>query len=157
MQDYIFSVISFSAIGTVALGLLPLGGEALKKAFTLLLSLIMILVIGEPLISFIKSYDGSFLNDLSSTTEASSYEAVWLETLGNITKKDADAAVLRLLSDEYSLKEDEIEVDCTLKKEENAFSLECVSVILWGKGRLVNPGRAESFLSEKLGCKCTVK
>ena len=155
MQEYIFSVISFSAIGTVALGLLPLGNEALKKAFTLLLSLIMILVIGEPLISFIKNYDGSLLNNMAST-EPSAYEAVWLETLGDITKKDAEDAVLRLISDEYSLKVDEIEVDCTLKEEENFFSLDCVSVILSGKGMLINPGRVESFLSEKLGCKCTV-
>ncbi len=156
MEDYIFSVISFSAIGTVALGLLPLGDDILRKAFTLLLSLIMILVIGEPLISFIKNYDDSFLKNIS-ITEASPYDAVWLETLGNITKKEADVAVLRLISDEYSIEEDEIEVDCTLKKEGDGFALEEVRVILSGKGRLINPGRVESFLNEKLRCKCRVK
>ncbi len=156
MQDYIFSVISFSAIGTVALGLLPLGDDALKKAFSLLLSLIMILVIGDPLISFIKSYDGSFLESIS-VAETSSYEEVWLEALGDLTKKDADAAVLRLIAAEFSLNEDEIKVDCLLKKTENSFALDDVDVILSGKGKLINPRRVESFLNEKLGCKCRVK
>lgn len=156
MRNYIFSVISFSAIGTVALGLLPLEEGVLKKAFMLVLSLIMILVIGEPVLSFIKTYDDSFFDDISSIEE-NTYEATWLETLGDITKKEADDAVLRLISEEYSLKKDEIKVDCSLKKEENAFSLESVTVILSGKGAFINPRRVESFLNENLGCSCTVK
>ena len=156
MKDYIFSVISFSAIGTVALGLFPIGDGALKKVFLLLLSLIMVLIIGGPLISFIKNYDDFALDKISST-EVFSYDEVWHETLVNITKKEADAAVLHLISEKYSLKEDEIKVDCTLKEDGGAVALEDVKVILSGKGLLVNPERVESFLNEKLGCECTVK
>lgn len=156
MQDYIFSVISFSAVGTVALGLLPLGGEALKKAFTLLLSVIMILIVGEPILSFIKSYDGELNYDLSGT-EYSSYEEVWLETLENITQNDADDAVFRLISEKYFLEEDAVSVECTLKREGDTFSLEKVNVSLSGKGNFINPGRIEYFLNEKLGCECIVK
>ena len=156
MQDYIFSVISFSAVGTVALGLLPLGGEALKKAFTLLLSVIMILIVGEPILSFIKSYDGELNYDLSGT-EYSSYEEVWLETLENITQNDADDAVFRLISEKYSLGEDEVSVECILKREGDTFSFEKVNVSLSGKGNFINPGRIENFLNEKLGCECIVK
>ncbi len=156
MKDYIFSIISFSALGTVALGLLPAGEGVLKKTFVLLLSLIMILVIEAPLVSSMKKYDASFFSELINT-ETYSYEEVWLKNLGNLTKNEADAAVLLLISNEYSLSENEIEVDCTLKQEENAFSLLKVNVFLSGKGMLVNPSRVESFLENKLCCECTVK
>ncbi len=156
MKDYIFSIISFSALGTASLGLLPVGEGVIKKAFTLLLSLIMILVIGAPLVSFVKKYDNSAFSEILSI-ETYSYEDAWLETLGDITKKEADEAIVRLVSDEYSLDEDEIRVDCTLKKAENAFSLDSVEVFLSGKGLLINPGRVESFLNKKLGCGCKVR
>lgn len=156
MKDYIFSVISFAAFATASLGILPCGEGVLKKTFLLLLSLIMILVIGSPLVSMVKDLDISLFSDMVSM-EAASYEAVWLETLETLTENEVEAAVLRLVSDEYSLDKNDITVDCILKKEENSFSLEKVEILLSGKGRFVNPSRVESFIYEKLNCECKVR
>lgn len=158
MKEYILSVITVAALGCIANGICPEGeGQGLKKSVLFIMSLLLIVTVGKPIISFVSAFDGDELSDIVFSSEGLGYNEVWSDTVKNITATEAEKAVTELISEQFGLEEDCFSVRCGISEKENAYAIECVNVELFGAGMFTNPRKIELFLSKYLGCECDVR
>lgn len=157
MREYILSVISVAALGCVALGVCPEGeGQGIKKTVSLIMSLLLILSVGSPLMGLIESFNIEEAKN-SLFPSAYDYEEAWLGTFMSITEEEVRLAVCDILTSEFGLEEDDFSVCCVLEEYEDSFKVKSITVRMRGKGLLKNPRGIEAHLTELLGCDCSVK
>ncbi|MBQ8208227.1 MAG: stage III sporulation protein AF [Clostridia bacterium] len=159
MKGYILSVIAVAALGSIASGICPDGeGQGLKKAVSLIMSLLLITAVGKPIISLVGAFDFSSDEIIDRLTESqkASYEDIWQSTFSDITEENSENAVTELLMEEFDLEKEDFSVNCELISENDAFKIKKITVELSGGGIFKNPRRIEKLLSEKIGCECIV-
>ncbi|MBE6538217.1 MAG: hypothetical protein E7671_01970 [Ruminococcaceae bacterium] len=159
MRDYILSVISVAFCGALVNAIAPWGeGKKLKKALSLIVSLLLIVSVAKPIISFVNSADGYDIGALASGIYSSkeNYDKYWQKTLVEVTDESARTYVYELMLSEFGLSDDDFSLECKISQGGDVISLDSIKITLRSTGIFVNPRRIESFIGEKFGCECEV-
>lgn len=160
MRGYVLSVISVAFCGCIARNILPDGdGKNIKKAFSLIVTLLLILSVARPVMTFINSADGYDVQKAASgiySSSAENYDKRWQETLAEVTSESLKGYISELLLTEFGLSDDNILTECSIVHEGDEINVGSIEITLIGKGMLINPRKIEALIEEKLGIECNV-
>ena len=159
MRNYVLSVITVAFCGCIAKMFLPEGEEkSIKKAFSLIVSLLLIVSVAKPAISFMNSADSYDIGKAVSGAYASSvenYSAKWQETLGEVTSDGLKDYISELLTENFGLSEENFLLECNAIHKGDEIKVEKIEITLIGAGVFTNPRKIESYV-EGLGFECNV-
>lgn len=157
MREYILSVIAVAALGSIAVGICPGGeGQGIKRTVSLIMSLLLILSVGKPLLGLTDAFDMEKFKE-KFTYSGDSYEEAWHSTIVGVTEAGVRSAVSDALINGIGLGEDDFSVTCELSELGDVLELKSITVELFGGGLLKNPRSIEAELTDVFMCECTVK
>lgn len=165
MADYVYSFI-LTAVAAVLVELLAPTGEGgrLGGGVRLVAALCMLVMLIQPLqegITLLRSIadgtpDFSWAGDISA--DESDYEHILQEELSGLGRGEVTAWVTDALADRFGIPKDNHTVTVTMGAAEGEAMpvVAHVTILLHGSSVFENPHQIEDYITDKLGCPCTV-
>ncbi|MBQ9079790.1 MAG: stage III sporulation protein AF [Clostridia bacterium] len=161
MREYLMNVIGASLLVGVISILAPEGeGGGLRRYVSFIGALCVLALLISPLgelISYLGGLSEDSFDALTGESEArENYENRYNEYLLSLGKENVAVGVIQLLEERFDIPSDECHVKVSAEERDGELYIENVTVILSGKSLFRNPYEIEKYISELLGCECTV-
>ena len=153
MKNYVISAVYVAVFAGIVLLLAPKGkGGSMERHIKLLVSLAFISVMIQPAVSFFKSIE---IPDFNIETVSYAYEEKLYENLLTLEKSELEKGLKTLISQSFSINEENVDVTVTVILEEDHPKTEKVFVRLSGAAIFCNTNDIEDYVSGLLNCQCT--
>ena len=153
MKNYIISAVYVAVFAGIVLLLAPKGkGGSMERHIKLLVSLAFISVMIQPAVSFFRSIE---IPDFNIETVSYAYEEELYENLINLEKSELEKGLKTLISKNFSINEENVDVTVTVILQDDKPKTEKVYVKVSGTAILCNTNDIENYISGLLNCKCT--
>ncbi len=159
MKNYIVTLIGVALICGIVGALSPEGkGGSLKKHVNLVMSLCVLCILISPLGSVISSLgdieifgDGGFDDNIDSE-----YEEIYKNNLGKYTSESIAEESEKMLCDNFSLDEEDIEIRVTVEIFEESFNVTRAELIIYPSAIAKDPRKMKEFLENLINCECEI-
>ena len=152
MKNTLIALIFAVLAASLAEMLAPEGGT--KRYFRFLVSLLVLLLLGEPLWQSFSKSSFSFDDLLPHEEAAVDFEAMFEQTADAAGREELRRGIARLLEEQFGIGEGECEIKLSFDGD-GMPSL--VSVRLYGGALLKNPREVQDYLAELLDCETEVR
>ena len=158
MKEYFVVIITVTFIGGTIVSLAPEGAG--QRYLRLLVSLAVTGCIIMPLFSFLdgRDIDASGISELLSWQEENTqnYEEIYnnsiLEAGARGVENELKSEIIQALDGEH----EDIDLRIVAKQESGEIYIERSEIIIYPSGVALDPHFMENYVSERLGCECTV-
>ncbi len=159
MKNYLIGVVWAVVIGTVV-ELLPPDEGKQTTVFRLLVSLLILCVIANPMLTLLQEGPDVLLDRIRSAIEEINIEggalsdryaeqtAAYIRTASESKAEDAIGA---LLAERFGISAEDSRVEVVLGGAGDEIKLDCVTVVLSGRAVLADPYTIEAYLSTLFG------
>ena len=164
MEDvfrYIYSVAVVSAVGGMTCAFMPFGCEKTEKFVRYVLSLVVLLMLVSPLLSFFGTSDFFSEDELKKVTDqlVREYESKSSDTrnfiisdgINNVERRIGEAVARR-----YSVPAEDIEVDAETYDDGEIVHITNIKIILGIGAFSLDTVDVSEYVSELCGCDCEV-
>lgn len=159
MREYLLSVVCAAiAVGAVT-ALMPDGeGGGLRRHVGFVGALCVLAILISPVGELLDFLGGLSVDDwgtLGNETETK-YEQIYAEYLQSVSADNLADSVVEVLCDRFDIPPEQCKVRVQVGSCDGRAVAEQVTIILSGGALLRNPYEIEGFISDLLGCECTV-
>lgn len=159
MREYLMSVICAAlAVGVIGV-LVPEGeGGGLRRHMGLIGALCVVAILISPAHHLLEFLGGLSEGDWHVDTEQNveQYEAEYSKYLASLGERELADGLATLICNEFDISPEQCHVNAKIGQYDGQAMAEQVTVILSGTALLRDPYAIEKFVSEMLGCECTV-
>ena len=155
MQGTVLALFGASLAAGVAELLLPHENGGTAKLFRFLISLVILLLILTPFLSFLQQSDELLSGEIAfEESVQTNYEQLFSDTVNAQGKAEFEEGLYTLLEREHGIPRKNVTL---LVRFDADGSLGSISVFLAGSSILKDPDALERALSQKLGCTVEVR
>ena len=154
---YFIGIVTFSVVINLIGMLYPSDKSGVRRALDICLSLCLLCVVIAPIGGMIaEAKKDSALDGFAFDIPEADVEAgrSLLSALEKESEKEIEEKLFRLLSEEFG--EENIEIDVSVKVNEEGVVIESVSVYLYGSGLLIDPRDMARAVARYTDAKCRV-
>ena len=160
MSEYVFTIIAVSVAVGFFLTLTPERG-GIDKYVRMIGILVILCAMVSPIGKLFQNLEGNFLENLrdeliSQKQESENYDEIFREYLENFSLNDIKSTIADMLTKEFSIPENEIQINITTDIVEGTPRIKNVQILLSGNSIFQNPYKIEEFIKNSLKCDCQV-
>lgn len=159
MREYLLGVVAAAiAVGAVT-ALMPEGeGGGLRRHVGFVGALCVLAILISPVGDLLAFLDDLSLDEWSAVGNESGekYEEIYARYLQSASAQNLSDGVVAALCDRFDIPPEQCRVRVRVGSRDGRAVAEQVTVILSGGALLQNPYEIEGFISDLLGCECTV-
>ncbi len=159
MREYLMSVICAAlAVGVIGVLMPDDEGGGLRRHVGLIGALCVVAILISPAHHLLDFLGGLSERDWAADTEqdVEQYESEYSKYLTSLGERELAEGLATLICDNFDISPEQCHVNAKIGQYDGQAVAEQVTVILSGTALLRDPYAIEEFVSELLGCRCTV-
>ena len=159
MREYLMSVICAAITVGIISVLVPEGeGGGLRRHVGLIGALCVVAILISPAQHLLEFLGGLSEGDWRVDTEqgVEQYEAEYSKYLASLGERELADGLAKLICEKFDISSEQCHVNAKIGQYDGQAVAEQITVILSGTALLRDPYAIEEFVSELLGCECTV-